>query len=80
MSVDREFRNQGVGRRLLEAMLAWARENPILEKLTIKVHADNDRAIHLYLKVGFFKEGLLKKELRYDSNEYVDTLILSTWV
>lgn len=80
MSVDRPFRNQGIGRLLLEAMLQWAHENPVLEKISLKVHADNERAIHLYKSLGFTQEGYLKKEIKYGPNHYVDTLILAKWV
>ena len=80
MSIDRPFRNQGIGRRLIDAMLSWARENPVIEKISLKVHADNDRAIHLYQSLGFVQEGHLKKELKYGPNQYVDSLILSIWV
>lgn len=80
MSVARPFRNQGIGRLLIQAMLDWAHENPQLEKISLKVHADNVRAIHLYQSLGFQQEGYLKKELKYGPNHYVDTLILAKWV
>lgn len=80
MSVDRPFRNQGIGRLLIQAMLDWAHENPKLEKISLKVHADNARAIHLYQSLGFQQEGYLKKELKYGPNHYVDTIILAKWV
>lgn len=80
ISVLRPHRNQGIGRRLLEEMLRWAHENPQIEKLSLKVHADNDRAIHLYESLGFVREGTLKKELKYGPNQYVDTLIYARWV
>lgn len=80
MSIARPFRNQGIGRRLLEEMLKWARDNPVLEKISLKVHADNDRAIHLYKSLGFIQEGYLTKELKYGPNQYVDSILLSVWV
>jgi RimJ/RimL family protein N-acetyltransferase len=80
ISVLRPYRDQGVGRRLMDEMLRWAHENPTIEKLSLKVHADNARAIHLYETLGFIREGYLKKELKYGPNRYVDTCLYSLWV
>lgn len=80
MSVSRPFRNQGIGRLLIQSLLDWARENTTIEKISLKVHGDNDRAIHLYKNLGFVEEGCLKKEIKYGPNQYVDVLILSKFV
>lgn len=80
MSVSRPYRNQGIGRLLIQALLDWAHENTVIEKISLKVHGDNDRAIHLYQSLGFVQEGCLKKEIKYGPNQYVDTLILSKFV
>ncbi len=60
MAVARPYRNQGVGRMLIQGMMEWAHENPQIEKISLKVHHDNERAIHLYQSMGFFREGVLK--------------------
>ena len=80
MSVSRPFRDQGIGRLLIQALLDWARENTVIEKISLKVHGDNSRAIHLYKTLGFVEEGCLKKEIKYGPNQYVDVLLLSKFV
>lgn len=55
---------QGIASRLMAAALAWARGNPILEKLSLQVHASNHGARRLYQGLGFTEEGLLKREAR----------------
>jgi RimJ/RimL family protein N-acetyltransferase len=54
-----EWRGRGLGRRLLEATLAEARRSGF-KRIELDVYADNERAIALYEKAGFVREGLLR--------------------
>jgi RimJ/RimL family protein N-acetyltransferase len=54
-----EWRGRGVGRRLLEATLAQARRSGF-KRIELDVHADNSRAIALYEKAGFVREGIAR--------------------
>jgi RimJ/RimL family protein N-acetyltransferase len=54
-----EWRGRGLGRRLLEATLAEARRWGF-KRIELDVYADNERAIALYEKAGFVREGLLR--------------------
>ncbi len=44
MSVNKVWRNQGVGKALLEALIEWAEREPLLEKLRLEVFATNEHA------------------------------------
>ncbi|MBB3285959.1 MULTISPECIES: GNAT family protein [Rhizobium] len=66
------YRGQGLGRRLIEATLRAARDVGI-ERVELSVYADNNRAIALYEKVGFVREGLARKSFRIDGR-YKDTI------
>src|SRR5438132_1330044 len=57
MSVNRAWRDRGVGRALLCTLIAWAEQHPVLEKLCLQVFATNTRAITLYRSLGFKEEG-----------------------
>jgi RimJ/RimL family protein N-acetyltransferase len=46
ISIAAGWREQGIGRLLIEASLAWARARPHLEKVRLTVIATNARAIH----------------------------------
>lgn len=70
MGVRSGHQGQGVGTALLAAFEAWAREHGIT-RLTLTVMTHNDRALRLYGKMGFIKEGHLVHSLRVDG-EYVD--------
>jgi RimJ/RimL family protein N-acetyltransferase len=53
------WRGRGIGRRLLEATLAQARRSGF-KRIELDVHADNPRAIALYEKAGFVREGIVR--------------------
>jgi RimJ/RimL family protein N-acetyltransferase len=57
ISVLKDFRSNGVGTQLINAVFDWAKEDPILEKIGLGVFANNKPAIGLYKKLGFIEEG-----------------------
>ena len=62
--VDSRHRGGGVGRALMNAAISWAEENPRLQKLSLNVFDDNERAIHVYRSLGFVEEGRRPGEYR----------------
>ena len=56
VSVLKEYWNKGIGGRLLEEIIAFAKEN-CFEVIDLQVRCDNVSAIHLYEKYGFEKIG-----------------------
>jgi RimJ/RimL family protein N-acetyltransferase len=66
---------RGVGRSLLEALEAWAQSRQ-LHRLELTVDVTNHRAIALYQKCGFEREGV-KRHSRNMGGEYVDELYMS---
>ena len=75
MGVLQAHWNQGVGRSLLDAVEAWARARG-LHRLELTVQTTNDRAIALYEKMGFVREGTKRDSIRVGA-EYVDELLMS---
>lgn len=75
MSVDRSYRNQGVGMALMERAITWAKEKPIV-RLELEVYADNVVAIHLYEKFGFVMEGR-KRMYAYQRARYYDSYLMA---
>ncbi len=80
MAVSKEYRGEGLGSALLESLIWWAEQHSQIEKVSLKVHADNDRAIQLYQKHGFREEGRLKKGLKYSETSYVDIVEMARFV
>jgi ribosomal protein S18 acetylase RimI-like enzyme len=69
--------DRGVGRLLMNDLLAWARQAPRVEKIELLVRATNERAIHLYRTMGFVEEGRLARVVRIDANTYIDDLAMA---
>lgn len=79
MSVHPDYQQQGIGSRLLSAFIDWVRGNEHLEKIELHVHADNAPAIALYERLGFKKEGVRAKAVRYGKNRFVDDILMAYW-
>lgn len=58
--VAREHQGQGIGTRLLEALLDLADNWLLLRRVELTVMVDNDRAKRLYERLGFEVEGRRK--------------------
>jgi RimJ/RimL family protein N-acetyltransferase len=78
MGVLRAHWNQGVGRSLLGAIEAWARTRG-LHRLELTVQATNDRAIMLYERMGFVREGTKRDSIKIAAG-YVDEFLMSKFV
>ena len=76
LAVDPCFEGRGAGWALMEALAAEARARGGL-KMTLRVLAPNVRAQRLYERLGFELEGVLRREFRVASGEFVDDLLMA---
>jgi RimJ/RimL family protein N-acetyltransferase len=76
MSVRSDWRRRGVGEALIQALLDWARANPLIEKVSLVVFSTNDPAIRLYHRMGFIEEGRQTGEYQLSDNRYVDGILM----
>jgi len=76
MGVAPEWRRQGVGRALLEAMGREARREGALRRVTLSVFASNLPAIGLYRACGFEVEGIQRAQVRIGET-FVDRLLMA---
>ena len=60
-----DYRGRGYGRRLVEATL-HAAVLAGFSRVELTVHADNPRAIALYERVGFIREGIKRRAMCID--------------
>lgn len=80
IAVVKEWRGMGVGTALLNALLEWAKANPLLEKIAMEVFSVNDRAIRLYRRLGFVEEERRSKDIKLGPGKYVDTVAMCRFV
>ena len=71
VAVHPDFRRQGVGRRLIEALIGELKKRDC-HSLTLEVRASNAPAIALYEALGFFEAG---RRRNYYRNPKEDALI-----
>ena len=67
--------NQGHGQEVIALMLGFAFRQMNLNRVYLKVYADNARAVRCYEKCGFTREGLLRAHA-YADGEYKDVLFM----
>ncbi|QED46282.1 GNAT family N-acetyltransferase [Cytobacillus dafuensis] len=80
MMIGKEHRNLGIGKLLLNELLTWAQQNPLIEKVSLGVFSTNQRAIALYKNMGFVEEGRKIKEFKLNDNEYIDDILMYKFV
>lgn len=78
ISIDAQFRNMGIGTKLFEYTIAWAKQRNY-KKLCLSVFSTNKNAIHLYKKFGFQEEGRRKCQFKI-GNEYVDEVLMGLFL
>ena len=78
VGVHSESRGKGVGTLLFQHIISWAMDVG-LHRLELTVIATNDRAVHLYKKVGFEVEGV-KRDSLWVNNEFIDEYYMALLV
>jgi ribosomal protein S18 acetylase RimI-like enzyme len=66
-------RNAGVGRRLVETIIEFARQR--VELIRMSVVRDNEQARRLYERLGFLEYGLELRALKQDGRYYDEVLM-----
>ena len=64
MGVCQSEWGRGLGGRLLDAGVSWARANPRLRRVGLQVYTGNVAARRLYTTRGFHEEGVLTRDVR----------------
>ena len=70
-----DWRDVGVGSELVSGAQAWARERGI-RKISLGVFPDNERAIAVYERRGFVREGIRRQQYR-SGDEYRDEVLMA---
>ncbi len=62
ITVSREFWGFRLGSALMTYLIDWARSSRIVRKIGLRVRTDNNRAIRLYERFGFVREGTISRQ------------------
>lgn len=74
------FTDRGIGRALMDHLIAWARSAPDIERIELNVRATNLRAIALYRRCGFEEEGRRRRGVMLEDGTYVDDVCMALFV
>lgn len=76
IAIVQAWRNHGVGQALLQTLIAWCAANPVVKRLQLLVFINNPRAIHVYEKLGFEREGILRAEAK-KHGKFLDAVMMA---
>jgi RimJ/RimL family protein N-acetyltransferase len=65
-----EYRNRGIGKQLITAIIEEIKNTKGISKIRIGVNPTQKAAEHIYKKFGFKKVGLLKNDMRVNGKFY----------
>jgi RimJ/RimL family protein N-acetyltransferase len=68
--------NQGYGKDAITAAINYCFNNLLLNKVYLDVWQDNKKAIQIYQKLGFKKDGVLRQHV-FENGKYHHKLIMS---
>lgn len=74
ISLAKQYRDEGIGTELFKTLIAEARQLG-LRLLTLNCFEGNDRALHVYKKLGFVRAGIIPNAIKYKEG-YVGELIM----
>jgi L-amino acid N-acyltransferase YncA len=69
------FRGLGIGPKLLDYAIAWAREQGF-KKLEANIFTTNKRSLGMFTKAGFVEEGVRKNRIQV-GREFIDEVLLA---
>lgn len=72
---DRGRQNKGLARDAMKSLFCYGFRTLNLRKLCLEVPSFNDRALRLYDRFGFVREGILKQQI-YLEGDYHDLVLM----
>lgn len=79
LAIHPSFAGKGLGAAMMKAIIKYAKEKGFL-RIELSVLITNEKAIRLYEKAGFEKEGVLRKYSHLQKeNQFVDEVMMS-WI
>jgi len=68
--VPQAFRGQGLGERLVQAVVSLAEQEPVIKVIDLTVSASSTAALALYRRCGFEQSGLEDSAIRVGEDYY----------
>lgn len=75
IGIERSYRGQGLGRRLMQTAIEFTRRSPTLAWLDLRVFAHNTQARALYSDLGFVEQGTVVDRFRIGAESLDDVIM-----
>ncbi|WP_164215747.1 GNAT family protein [Virgibacillus sp. YIM 98842] len=72
---EKEYWGKGYGTEALKVLLAYAFLELNLHRVSLRVFSLNEKAIHIYHKLGFVEEGVMRQSL-YRNGQWHDIILM----
>ena len=76
IAIGHQGRNRGLGSEATRLIVDYVFEHLPINRIGLEVYAFNPRAIHVYERAGFTREGVHRSALYWDG-EYHDAILMS---
>ncbi|MGB1204406.1 MAG: GNAT family N-acetyltransferase [Chitinophagales bacterium] len=73
MGIKEQWRNQGLGKILINCILEWAKKQSEIEIVWLNVYASNELGCYLYKNTGFEVSGIVKDFFKSEAG-YIDKI------
>jgi RimJ/RimL family protein N-acetyltransferase len=78
ISVKKEYWNNGIGTEMMKKLIEFGKDEAGLSVIQLTVKADNEKAIHLYNKLGFKQIGFYEKFFNING-KYYDAYLMNLY-
>jgi len=77
VAIDTNYSGKGYGSKMIKEIIGYAKQEGFL-RVELSASVENTKALHLYEKCGFVKEGILRKYGHLTTeNRFVDEVMMS---
>lgn len=80
ISILKDYWGFGLGSLMMEELIEWSKEGGIIRRLELTVQKRNERAVHVYEKIGFQKEALMARGAKTDDGEFLSVHLMSMMI
>ncbi|MBR0462379.1 MAG: GNAT family N-acetyltransferase [Erysipelotrichaceae bacterium] len=80
ITVEKEYWNKGIGTIIFKEFIDIARNHQGTEQIELGVIITNERARHLYEKMGFRETGVIPRALKLPDGTYLDEILMTRFL
>ncbi|MBM7689556.1 GNAT family N-acetyltransferase [Enterococcus ureilyticus] len=80
ISILKDYWGFGLGSLMMEELIEWAKESKVIRRLELTVQHRNQRAVHVYEKIGFQTEAIMARGAKTDEGELLDVHLMSLMI